>query len=441
MAKTTKKKIIPDTKNDLIENLTEFSKLKQVDRATFMSVLEDVFRAMIKKKFGTDENFNVIVNTEKGDIQAFRERLIVEDADLVDENLQVSLSEALQQDPDAEIGEPLGEEISFLEFGRRHIMTAKQLLAQRFWELEKTFVYNQYKELVGEIVVGEVYQLWRNEILVMHEGNEIMLPKLEQIPKDKFKKGDTIRAVVLNVEMKNGNPNVIISRSSPEFLKRLFELEVPEIMDGVIGIKQIVRDPGERAKVAVESYDDRVDPVGACVGMRGSRIHGIVRELHNENIDIINYSSNPQIYIQRALQPAKPSNIIIDDTTKHAAVYLRPDQVSLAIGKGGQNVKLATKLTGYEIDVYREIDANEEDVDLEEFSDEIDEEIIKLFKEIGCDTAKSVLQLSQEELERRTQLSIEELERILGILRTEFEDTNDEEDVDLETDTEEDEDQ
>jgi transcription termination/antitermination protein NusA len=412
-----------DTRTDLIENLGEFSRLKNIDRATMMSVLEDVFRTMIRKKYETDENFRLIVNVDKGDIQAFRERAIVADADVEDETRQVAISEALTIDDDYEIGDDLAEEIHLVDFGRRAVLAAKQLLAQRIKELEKNAVFDHYRELIGEIVVGEVYQVWRNEILVIHENNELVLPRTEQINKDKYKKGDTLRAVVLDVELRNGNPRVIISRGAPKFLERLFELEVPEIYDGLITIKGIVREPGERAKVAVESYDDRIDPVGACVGMRGSRIHGIVRELRNENIDVINFTTNDQLYIQRALSPARVTNIILDETRKRASVHLAADQISLAIGKGGVNVRLASRLTAWEIDVYRLPDAaeQEEDVDLDEFSDEIDQWIIDIFKKIGCDTAKSVLNLSAEDIERRTDLDTEIIERVLEILNKEFE--------------------
>jgi N utilization substance protein A len=387
-----------------------------------MSVLEEVFRTMIKKKFNSDENFEVIVNLETGDLQAFRERTIVEDGEVEDESRQISFSEALELDPDCELGDSMADEVSFLDFGRKIVQTAKQTLTQKVRDLEKNAVFEQYKEIIGEVIVGEVYQVWRNEIMVIHEGNELILPKSEQIPKDKFRKGDTLRAVVLDVEMRGGNPVIIISRSSPMFLEKLFEQEVPEIYDGLITIKGIVREPGERAKVAVESYDDRIDPVGACVGMKGSRIHGIVRELRNENIDVINYTSNDLLYIQRALSPAKITSIRLDEERKRAQVYLKPDQVSLAIGKNGQNIKLASKLTGYTIDVYRELDPDEEDVDLDEFTDEIDEWIIEEFKAIGLDTAKSLLDVSVDDLERRTDLDRETIEEVMRILRAEFED-------------------
>ncbi len=422
MAKKTSNLVSPnDLKVGLIENLTEFSKLKSVDRSTLMSVLEEVFRAMIRRRYGSDDNFDIIVNPDKGDIQAFRRREVVEDAEIQDEMRQITLSDALLQDPDSEVGDSLAEIISFDDFGRRHILTAKQLLANKITELENTLTYNRYKEMIGEILIGEVYQIWKNEILVLHEGNELSLPKSEQIPRDRYKKGDTIRAVVLQVEFRNAKPAVTLSRTAPAFLAKLFEQEVPEIYDGLITIRKIVREPGERAKVAVESYDDRIDPVGACVGVRGSRIHGIVKELQQENIDVINFSNNIQVFIQRAITPAKPSNIIIDEKRKHAAVYLRPDQVSLAIGKNGINVKLASRLTEYEIDVYREVDPNEEDVELDEFSDEIEPTVIEALKRIGCDSAKSVMQLSVSELERRTGLEARLLEQVLEILRREFE--------------------
>ncbi|MFN8922551.1 MAG: transcription termination factor NusA [Sphingobacteriia bacterium] len=407
----------------MVESLGEFSRFKNIDRATLMSVLEEVIRAMIRRKYGTDENFNLIVNVDKGDIQVFRERLIVEDTDIEDENTQITLSEALAIDEDYEVGDEVAEVVSLAEFGLRTILSAKQLLAQKIKELEKSLITSHYQELIGEIVVGEVYQIWRNEILVIHEDNELILPKAEQIPKDRYKKGDTIRAVILDVVSRNGTPRVIISRASPTFLERLFEMEVPEIYDGLINIKGIVRDPGERAKVAVESYDERIDPVGACVGMRGSRIHGIVRELRNENIDVINFSNNAQLYITRALSPAKISNIVLDDSIKQASVYLKADQVSLAIGKGGQNVKLASKLTGYELDIFREADpAEEEDVELDEFSDEIDPWILDALKAIGCDSARDVLRLENEVLERRTDLEAEVIVELKRILQQEFED-------------------
>lgn len=413
---------VEDRKVNLVESFSEFSRFKNIDRATMMSVLEEVFRTMIRKKYGSDENFSVVLNVDKGDIQAFREREIVEDGEVEDETTQISLSEALTIDEYAEVGESLGEEINFLDFGRKMVQTAKQTLTQKVRDLEKQVTHDQYRDIIGEIIVGEVYQIWRNEIMVIHEGNELIMPKNEQIPKDRFRKGDTIRAVVLDVQMRNGNPSIIISRGSPLFLEKLFEQEVPEIYDGLITIKGIVREPGERAKVAVESYDDRIDPVGACVGMKGSRIHGIVRELRNENIDVINYTSNDLLYIQRALSPAKISSIRLDEAERKAQVYLKPDQVSLAIGKNGQNIKLASRLTQYEIDVFRETDPDEEDVDLDEFADEIDNWIIEEFKAIGLDTAKSVLGESIDDLVRRTDLDEETVTEVIEILRAEFED-------------------
>jgi N utilization substance protein A len=418
------KKVVPivdSAKSDLIATLSDFSHLKNLDRATLMSVLEDVFRAMIRKKYGDDDNFDIIVNVDKGDLQAFRERVIVEDLDLEDESKQLTLSEALSIDEDYEVGETVVEVIQFSEFARRQVLAAKQLLAQRIKELEKQLFYDQYMAQKGDVVVGEVYQVWKNEILVMHDNNELILPKSEQIPKDRFKKGDTIRAVVLDVELRNGNPRVILSRAAPVFLERLFEREVPEISDGTITIKKIVREPGERAKVAVESFDERIDPVGACVGMRGARIFGISKELKNENIDVINYSANPVVFISRALSSARPLNIEINEQTHEAQVLVRGDQVALAIGKGGMNVQLASRLTGYELTIYKEEVQDNEDVDLDEFEDEIPRWIIDSLKAIGCDTAKSVLHLSVDELERRTSLERSALEGVLEILQKEFE--------------------
>lgn len=416
-------KKVTEEQVDLVESLSEFSRFKNINRTTLMSVLEEVFRSMIKRKYGSDENFQVIVNVDKGDIQAFRERNIVEDGEVEDEGTQISYSEALKLDPDYEVGDAVAEEISFEDFGRKMVQTAKQTLIQKVRDIEKANVYDQYKDLVGEVIVGEVYQVWRNEMLVLHEGNELLLPKSEWIPKDRFRKGDTIRAVVLKADLNNGNPKIILSRADGKFLEKLFEQEVPEIFDGLITIKGVAREPGERAKVAVESYDDRIDPVGACVGMKGSRIHGIVRELRNESIDVINYTSNELLYIQRALSPAKITSIELDDDNRKANVFLKPDQVSLAIGKGGLNIKLASKLTGYHIDVYRDTDEqDEEDVDLDEFSDEIEQWIIDEFKAIGCDTARAVLDLTAEDLERRTDLDRETIDEVMEILRAEFED-------------------
>jgi N utilization substance protein A len=387
-----------------------------------MSVLEDVFRSMIRKKYGTDENCDVIVNTDNGDLEIWRTRKVMEDGFSEDDDLEVELAEAKLFDPDLEVGDEQIEQITLESFGRRAILAARQTLVSKILELEKDEIFKKYKDRVGEIVTGEVYQVWKKETLVLDdEGNELLLPKTEQIPADYFKKGDSVKAVVHKVDMLNSNPKIIISRTAPEFLQRLFELEVPEIFDGLITIKKIVREPGERAKVAVESYDDRIDPVGACVGMKGSRIHGIVRELKNENIDVINFTNNVQLYIQRALSPAKITSIKLDDEKKTAAVYLKPDQVSLAIGRGGHNIKLAGKLTGYEIDVYREADEHDEDVDIEEFSDEIDSWIIDEFKRIGLDTAKSVLALTVGELVKRTDLEEETVKEVLSILNAEFE--------------------
>jgi N utilization substance protein A len=412
---------------NLIESFSEFKEFKNIDRPTMMSILEDVFRSMLIKKYGTDENCDIIINIDKGDLEIWRNREIVddefaEDSFDYDENRHVSLSEARKTEPDFEIGEVLTEPVRLLDFGRRSVLAVRQNLASRILEHEKNGIFEKYKERVGDIVTGEVYQIWKRELLILDdEGNELIMPKSEQIPSDFFKKGDTVRAVVSRVEMKNNSPVIILSRTSPLLLERLFELEVPEVFDGLITIKKIVREPGERAKVAVESYDDRIDPVGACVGMKGSRIHGIVRELKNENIDVINYTTNTQLYITRALSPAKITSIKLDEETKRAEVFLKPDQVSLAIGKGGHNIKLAGKLTGYEIDVYRDTDVDIEDVDLEEFADEIDNWIIDELKAIGCDTAKSVLELSTDDLVKRTDLEEETVKEIRAILSAEFE--------------------
>ncbi|PJJ83688.1 transcription termination factor NusA [Mucilaginibacter auburnensis] len=407
---------------NLIDSFQEFKDFKNIDRPTMMSVLEDVFRSMIRKKYGTDENCDVIVNTDNGDLEIWRTRTVMEDGFSEDDDLEIELAEARKYDEDLEVGDDYVELITLESFGRRAILAARQTLVSKILELEKDEIFKKYKDRVGEIVTGEVYQVWKKETLVLDdEGNELLLPKTEQIPADYFKKGDSVKAIVYKVDMMNANPKIIISRTAPEFLQRLFELEVPEIFDGLITIKKIVREPGERAKVAVESYDDRIDPVGACVGMKGSRIHGIVRELKNENIDVINFTNNIQLYIQRALSPAKITSIKLDDEKKTAAVYLKPDQVSLAIGRGGHNIKLAGKLTGYEIDVYREADEHDEDVDIEEFADEIDSWILDEFKRVGLDTAKSVLALSVNELVKRTDLEEETIKDVLAILKAEFE--------------------
>jgi N utilization substance protein A len=387
-----------------------------------MSVLEDVFRGLLLKKYGTDENFDIIINIDKGDFEIWRNREVVEDGELEDEAMQIPLSRAKEIDEDYEVGEEVTDEVKLADFGRRAILALRQNLSARIMELEKNHLYNKYKDRIGDVVTGEVYQVWKREILILDdEGNELILPKTEQIPSDYFRKGDTIRAVVVKVDMRNANPLIILSRTSPVFLERLFELEVPEIFDGLITIKKIVRVPGERAKVAVESYDERIDPVGACVGMKGSRIHGIVRELKNENIDVINYTNNIQLFITRALSPAKITSIKLDDEEKRAEVYLQPKEVSLAIGKGGLNIKLASQLTGYEIDVYRESDEDDEDVNLEEFADEIEGWVLDELKAIGCDTAKSVLNLSVEDLVKRTDLEEETIAELVNVLKAEFE--------------------
>ncbi len=407
---------------NLIDTFSEFKELKNIDRPTMMRVLEDVFRSVLVKRYGTDENFDVIINIDKGDFEIWRNREVVADGELEDPNTQISLTAAKKIDDDYEIGEDVTDEVKLADFGRRAILALRQNLTSRILELEKDSIYAKYKDRIGEIITGEVYQVWKKEIMVVDdEGNELILPKTEQIPSDYFRKGDAVRAVVVRVEMRNNTPLIILSRTSPIFLERLFEMEVPEIFDGLIMIKNIKRIPGERAKVAVESYDDRVDPVGACVGMKGSRIHGIVRELKNENIDVINYTSNTQLYIQRALSPAKVSLIKLHEADKRADVYLMPDQVSLAIGKGGSNIKLASQLTGYEIDVYRESAEDDEDVDLFEFTDEIEGWVLEELKSIGCDTAKSVLDLSVEDLVKRTDLEEETINEVMRVLKAEFE--------------------
>lgn len=410
---------------NLIDTFAEFKDLKNIDRPTMMSVLEDVFRSMIIKMYGSDDNYDIIINIDKGDFEIWRNREVVEEGEVEDSNRQIALSEAKKIQDDYEIGEELTDEVKLADFGRRAILAIRQNLTARILELEKNNIYNKYKDRIGEIITGEVYQVWKREILVLDdEGNELLLPKNEQIPSDFFRKGDTVRAIVLRVEMRNNSPIIILSRTSSVFLERLFELEVPEIFDGLITIKKIVRIPGERAKVAVESYDERVDPVGACVGMKGSRIHSIVRELRNENIDVINFTNNLQLYITRSLSPAKISSIRIDEENKRVGVYLQPEEVSLAIGKGGFNIKLAGQLTGYEIDVFREADTAvevEDDVNLDEFTDEIESWIIDVLKKIGCDTAKSVLEIPYEELVKRTDLEEETVKDIIRILESEFE--------------------
>ncbi|MCF8252968.1 MAG: transcription termination factor NusA [Bacteroidia bacterium] len=406
----------------LIDSFSEFKEFKNIDRATMQRVLEDVFRGMLRKRYNSDENFDVIINDKSGDLEIWHNRNIVHDGEVEDENTQIAYSDAIKIEPDFEIGEDVTQEVGLQIFGRRAVLSARQTLLSKVLELEKDEFYKKYKDRVGEIVSGEVYQIWKKEIMILDdEGNELLLPKTEMIPADFYKKGDNIRAVVFKVEMHNGNPRIILSRTAPAFLERLFEQEVPEIIDGLISIKKIVREPGERAKVAVESYDDRIDPVGACVGMKGSRIHGIVRELRNENIDVINYTGNPSLLVQRSLSPAKVSSIKIDEDKKRVSVFLKPDQVSLAIGKGGHNIKLAGKLAGYEIDVYREAESEEEDIDLDEFTDEIDSWIIDELKGLGLDTAKSVLAISNEELVRRTELEEETVQEVRRILEAEFE--------------------
>lgn len=406
---------------ELVDSFSEFKDVKNIDRPTLMKVLEDIFRTLLRKKYENDENFDIIVNTEKGDLEIWHRREIVEDGAVENPVTQIALAEALKIEPDFSVGEETYENVSIESFGRRAILAARQALVQRIMELEKDEVYKKYKDREGEIITGEVYQVWKKEILLLDDdGNELILPKSELIHADNYKKGETLRGVVKKVDFRNNNPVVIVSRTDPKFLEKLLEQEVPEVFDGLIVIKKIVRAPGERAKVAVESYDDRIDPVGACVGMKGSRIHGIVRELRNENIDIINFTSNNQLLIQRALSPAKISSITLDNERKKAAVYLAQDQVSLAIGKGGLNIKLACQLTGYDIDVFRDTEEEEMDIDLDEFADEIDEWMIDELKSIGCDTARSVLELSAEELVRRTDLEEETVKEIIKILKSEF---------------------
>ena len=407
----------------MVDTFAEFKELKNIEITTMISVLEESFRNVLAKMFGTDENFDIIVNPTKGDFEIWRNREIVEDGAVTDSNLQVSLSEARKTDPDFEVGEEMTDEVHFEKFGRRAILNLRQTLASKILDLQKDAIYNRYKDKIGELVSAEVYQIWKKEMLLIDDdGNELLLPKAEQIPSDFYRKGETVRAVVLEVDNKNNNPKILVSRTSNEFLRRLFELEVPEIHDGLILIRAIARIPGERAKIAVESYDDRIDPVGACVGVKGSRIHGIVRELHNENIDVINYTANPSLFIQRALSPAKISSIRLNEEEKKAEVFLKPEEVSLAIGKGGLNIKLACMLTGYNIDVYRDIDEEEEeDIYLDEFSDEIDDWVIEALKGIGCATAKSVLALPRETLIEKADLEENTVDEVLAILKAEFE--------------------
>ena len=407
----------------MVDTFSEFKELKNIDRTTMISVLEESFRNVLAKMFGTDENFDVIVNPDKGDFEIWRNREVVEDGQVSDPNLQISLSEAKKIDNDYEVGEEVTDEVIFEKFGRRAILNLRQTLASKILELQKDAIYNKYTDRIGQIVSAEVYQIWKKEMLLIDdEGNELLLPKTEQIPSDFYRKGETARAVVARVDNKNNNPKIIISRTSEEFLKRLFELEVPEIHDGLITIRKVARIPGERAKIAVESYDDRIDPVGACVGVKGARIHGIVRELRNENIDVINYTANTSLFIQRSLSPAKISSIRLNEEEKKAEVFLKPEEVSLAIGKGGLNIKLACMLTGYTIDVYRDIDeTEEEDIYLDEFKDEIDGWVIEALKAIGCATAKSVLAMSREELIEKADLEENTVDEIINILKAEFE--------------------
>ncbi len=408
----------------MIETFQEFKETKNIDRTTMVSVLEESFRNVIAKIFGSDENFDVIVNPDKGDFEIHRNRIVVADGEVQDENKEISLTDAQKIEPDYEVGEEVSEEVNFTKFGRRAILNLRQTLASKILELEHYSLYNKYKDKVGTIVSGEVYQMWKREVLIVDdEGNELHLPKSEQIPSDSYRKGETVRAIVLRVDNENNNPRIILSRTSPIFLERLLEAEVPEINDGLITIRRVARMPGERAKVAVESYDERIDPVGACVGVKGSRVHGIVRELCNENIDVINYSSNVQLFIQRALSPAKVSSITLDTENHKAEVYLQPEEVSLAIGRGGMNIKLASMLTEYTIDVFRVVNEGEadEDIYLDEFSDEIDQWVIDAIKSIGLDTAKAVLNAPREMLIEKADLEEETVELVLRVLRAEFE--------------------
>ena len=410
---------------NLIDTFKDFKETKNIDRTTLVSVIEDSFRSVLQKTYGSDENFDVIVNPDKGDFEIYRNRVVVEDGQLQNENAEISLSEAQQIDKDFEVGEEVSEKVEFAKFGRRAILTLRQTMASKILDLEHDNLYNKYVDKVGQIVSGEVYQVWKREMLLLDdEGNELLLPKNEQIPGDFFRKGETARAVVLRVDNLNNNPKIILSRTSPDFLRRLLEQEVPEINDGLITVQRIARIPGERAKIAVESYNERIDPVGACVGVKGSRIHGIVRELHNENIDVINYTNNIKLFIQRALSPASVSSISLDEEKKKAEVYLQPDQVSLAIGKNGDNIKLASMLTGYTIDVFRELNGeepDEEDIYLDEFKDEIDPWIIDAIKTLGLETAKSVLDAPRAMLVEKADLEEDTVDEVLRILKAEFE--------------------
>ena len=409
---------------NMIETFKEFKDTKSIDRTTLVSVLEESFRNVIAKKYGSDENFDVIVNPDKGDLEIYRNRVVVADGEVQDENKEISLTDAQKIEPDYEVGEDVSEPVNFAKFGRRAILNLRQTLASKVLELEHDSLYNKYKDRVGQIISGEVYQVWKREVLLVdEENNELILPKGEQIPRDQYRKGETIRAVILRVDNDNNNPKIILSRTAPTFLERLLEAEVPEIEDGLISIKGIARMPGERAKIAVESYDDRIDPVGACVGVRGSRVHGIVRELCNENIDVINWTANTKLFVQRALSPAKVSSLTIDEEEKKAEVFLQPEEVSLAIGRSGMNIKLASMLTGYTIDVFRELDEQtaEEDIYLDEFSDEIDKWVIDAIKSIGLDTARQVLNAPREMLIEKADLEVETVDNILNILRAEFE--------------------
>lgn len=405
---------------NLISNFAEFKELKNIDKSTMIGVLEDVFRHALQKQYDTDENFDVIINPEKGDLEIWRNRTVVEDGKVQNPNMEIAVSQVKAIDPTYEIGDEYADQVNFASFGRRTVLSLRQNLASRILDLEKANLYEKYSQKVGDIITGEVYQVWKKEVLILDdEENELVLPKTEQIPNDFYRKGDTIKAIVKSVEMNNNQPRIILSRTASQFLERLFEQEVPEIFDGLITIKKIVRIPGERAKVAVESYDERIDPVGACVGMKGSRIYSIVKELRNENIDVVNYTANTQLMIQRSLNPAKISSITLDDEKKTASVYLKPDQVSLAIGKGGLNIRLSKMLTGYDIDVYREVE--EEDVALTEFADEIDGWMIDALKNVGFDTAKSVLEVPVEEVATRADLELEQAQKIVEVLKAEFE--------------------